>query len=389
MLKFRRIIAYIIAITIIISLTIFALNVRPKPVAHIYIDVATASTLLQMINLTNTPATDPKLIGWRRFPNLHTRIDLQTINATEISLPHSELETKATIDLILAAFKDFYSKHPDMNYEIHCNLFWGNILIPILQQIPKKQIKRLHLYEDGIGNTIYSRSLYTQRQSTHLHLDTKLRQVLAEQIPYDNLYMFSFHKIYPTTYYFSFVDIMHTYPDFDDFFKYLKGAKIVQTNFDGIIPKLTDNQKEMIYRMTGFDKDAYKKQINGRYTKLFITDASPHFIDHTDYADLCFDRPADQDSVLVLKLHPAYPQYVCDIIAKKIPNAVILPNNLPFELLIIADLMPDQISGYSSSILLSVPFERIGKIIAKHNDFNLPLLDKLHPIAQSQIIMKE
>ena len=64
--------------------------------------------------------------------------------------------------------------------------------------------------------------------------------------------------------------------------------------------------------------------------------------------------------------------------------AYIFPNQVPFEMLLLSGLMPDNVSGVESSLFYSLPKENIGKIIF-HNDYTFELMKNLKNLDESQI----
>jgi hypothetical protein len=100
----------------------------------------------------------------------------------------------------------------------------------------------------------------------------------------------------------------------------------------------------------------------------------------------------DKNRILVLKEHPNLTKRT---IAKKnqekIPNSIIFPKHIPFEILILADLMPDTVSGYTTSVFFVIPKEKIKYFITSNHDTYLPFLKELNMLTDKQIInsMKE
>ncbi|MGN1063053.1 MAG: hypothetical protein ACI4QM_01865, partial [Alphaproteobacteria bacterium] len=181
-----------------------------RPVIHIYLDFATLPSLLQMIDFVQAPEKDQKVIIWRRFPQRYKYVDLDTLNAQQIPLPVSEVYNAEALSIIDRHIQHLYMNNPWADYVIHANLWWGRALTCILQHIPPERVKHLYLYEDGLSNVAFSRKTYTVRQSVKTAFADDLKLAIAGKADYHHNQMFSFHKLYPTTYYISFIDYMKT-----------------------------------------------------------------------------------------------------------------------------------------------------------------------------------
>lgn len=358
-----------------------------KPTIHIYIDWATTPALLQMMNLIQQPTDDKKFIFWRRFPNLKERMDLKKHNAIQIDLPQSEGANDHSLAILSDSIKNIYSKNPNANYVIHSNLRWNEILIPILQIIPRKRVKHIHTYEDALSNVVFSKRHYTlgvNPQKINYHFD--LKQILDGKKAYHYTYDFAFHTLYPTTYYFGFVEYAQNNSEFDTFFRFLKTAHIKDISWNKISQTLTEEQKQLIYSLVGFDAGWYKKQINGKKVDFFLLRSAFSTQDEQIKTVLNLFKNNDKNRILVLKEHPNLSiRNIAQKIKEKIPNAIIFPKHIPFEILILADLMPDTVSGYPSSIFYSVPKEKIKYYITSDRDYYLPFLKELNIITNKQV----
>ncbi|MGN1062700.1 MAG: hypothetical protein ACI4QM_00035, partial [Alphaproteobacteria bacterium] len=173
---------------------------------------------------------------------------------------------------------------------------------------------------------------------------------------------------------------------FNDFFEYLNGAHLIQTDIRQMSALLTPAQKEQLYLLLNFDKAAYEQQIAGKKVDFFAL--RNLYSSETEQINtvlhLFKNLPADH--ILVLKDHPSLAtRKIAQKIKKNIPSALILPHEQPFEILVIADLLPDTVSGYPSSIFFSVPDEKILYYVTADRDYYLNFLKVLHKIPDGKV----
>ncbi len=370
----------------------YALNPL-KPKIHIYIDYATTPALLQMIDFIHQPVRDKKFIFWRRFPNLHERVNLSDYNAIQIQLPIAENKNNLSWDIMVQNIQMIYDQNPKAEYIIHSNLWWNSLLIPILKIIPREQIHHLYVYEDGLSNVVHSRKYYTFLINPENNdYKTDLMNIFKDQKKYSHHYDLTFHTLYPTTYYFGFVDYMKTNNSFNLFVQFIGDKNIRNIDWTEIARHLTPKQKKALFSLIGFDVNHYKQQIQNKKVD-FILLRSSHTAEEEQIKTIStLFKNYDKNRVLVLKEHPHLAhRVIATQIQKNIPNTVIFPKHIPFEVLILADLMPDTVSGYASSVFFSVPPKKIKYYITANKDYYLPFLKKLNMLGDEKIIqsMKE
>lgn len=362
-----------------------------KPKIHIYIDWATTPALLQMTDFVKQPQRDKKFIFWRRFPNLTERVNLAELNAVQIDLPQSEGKNNICYKIVKNSIQTIYEQNPDTDYVIHTNLWWNELLIPILRIIPKEHIKHLHIYEDGVSNIVHSRKHLTTAIKSNHDYAADLQSILNNEKQYSHHYDLSFHTLYPTTYYFGFVDYAKNDKDFNVFMDFISTATIQEINYEKIAQKLSEKQKKQIFELVGFDIKDYKKQIGNKPVDFFLLRGAFSSTDEQiNTVPTLFKN--DKKRVLVLKEHPNLNnRTIAKKIQEKIPNSIIFPKHIPFEVLILADLMPDTVSGYTTSVFFTVPKEKIKYFITSNHDTYLPFLKELNMLTDKQIInsMKE
>ncbi|MBO7257510.1 MAG: hypothetical protein J6V11_01055 [Alphaproteobacteria bacterium] len=371
----------------------FGYTLNPlKPKVHIYIDYATTPALLQMTDFVKQPHRDKKFIFWRRFPNLNDRVNLSTLNTVQINLPESEGKNGISWNIIVNSIRTIYNANPDAEYIIHSNLWWNELLIPILQIIPQNQVKHIHVYEDGLSNVVHSRKHHPISIKPNHNYANDLQNILNDTQKYSHHYDFSFHTLYPTTYHFGFVNYALTHDEFKNFLDLVTMDNIKEINWNKISQSLSPKQKQLIFDLVDFDADEYKKQVAGKPSDFFLLRAAFSTIDEQVItASWLFDN-YDKNRILVLKEHPNLTKRtIAKKIQEKIPNSIIFPKHIPFEILILADLMPDTVSVYTTSVFFVIPKEKIKYFITSNHDTYLPFLKELNMLTDKQIInsMKE
>lgn len=359
---------------------------------HIYMDFATLPAFLQMADFVRTPMNEKKIIAWRRHPNLPQMINLKKYNAQFVILPQNEIQNREALKKIYQMVQEVYKKNPKASYIIHSNLRWGENLASLLHIIPPKQVKHLYIYEDGVSNTVHShKNIALNKKLANENEVNKLKKIIQKNNLKNYTYTlnFAFHRLYKTTYFFSFLDMIKQDPEFASFYKTLDGAELKPIDFNLLKKSLTPEQINTISQMVGFDKKAYVQQVRGRQTHFFLLGGD--FVQKYDQVTAAKDFyvrfiEQEKEGVLVLKEHP----WLSNISFKedlqaKIPKAILFPRSVPMEILILTDLMPTSLSGYSSSTFFSFPSVKIIRYLTSEYDFYLHFFKKLNKIKDTQI----
>lgn len=359
------------------------------PTVHIYIDFATMPALMQMVDFIKVPKHDKKFIFWRRFPNLNNRINLSEYNAIQIDLPKSESKSKnkESFDIVTKSIKKIYDNNPDANYVIHSNLWWNSLLIPILRTIPRNQVKHIHIYEDGLSNVVHSRKKHTISVNPDNNYKTNLELILNGKIEYTHKYDFAFHTLYPVRYYFGFVDYMKKYNEFNVFINFISPENIQEIDWIRLSHSLTEDQKEVLYLLVGFDRQDYQLKTKDKMVDFFLLRGASTKVEEQIKTAETLLNSHDKNRILILKEHPSLVKHnISQKIKEKIPHALIFSKQIPFEILILADLMPDTVSGYTTSVFFSVPKERIKYYITSERDSYLSFLKELNIVTDEQVV---
>lgn len=357
-------------------------QISPPPI-HVFIECATGPTLVQTVALIHLPENIQKIVAFNTLRGFEKASLAQKFNVIPIKfsdVPYKDIlpmMTARTIDLMKQKLAD----NPRIRFVIHTNLFHHErLLTPLLQQIPAKNIERIHLYEDGFGNTIASRkipllaSLALNKKPTIPDLST----------PY---YM---HSRYPTTYHIAYKDLINTDKDFRKLKKILYNADVRDVDFYKIKETLSTRDKQNLAEIFDLDISWHQNVLKPQNNKKTLILIGPRPLDETQeknllklYAKLLSDRQYNY----IFKPHPSqFSDPLTQNLKEIKPDLKVIDRSIPLELLFFLDIMPDYIAGYSSSIFLTLPREKFLYYIERPFDTYLPFLIKHHIILPAQII---
>lgn len=365
---------------------------------HLYMDIATIPSFLQMIEFVKAPQQDKKYIAWRRFPDREQFFDLNAFNAHEIKMPVYESAYKEAYETLDKAVSEIVQENPHARFIIHANLRHPhNTLEPALKHLAPSQIKEIHLYEDGLGNIAeawrkYATSQYNWTDTCVQHIKDFQNAKIDTLRPHN---VFCLNRLYPTIYHISFVDYLKKESDFEDFFKYINETHIVPIDFHNISKELSPQQKKFLYAMVGFNDTQYKQVIKGKHTLFYTLGWLQEQSDNILLVDI-FNKLKNNElkslmnpssGVLFFKAHPATAaKPMTDELMEDNKDAYVFPRNIPLEILIIAGLEPDYLLGFSSTIFFAFQPKTILYYLTIEDDKNLPLLKKLNILSDEKVI---
>lgn len=370
---------------------------KPR-IVHIYLDIATVPSLLQMVDYVNRPVKDKKYIAWRRFPDRAKYFNLANYNTEQINLPQTESHYKAVYQATQEAILQIIATNPDKRYIIHANLRHPRFTLEsALKYIPPEKIQAIHLYEDGLGNLLsvwrnYATSSYNWTDTCVRNIKDFQKGDIDSLRPQD---VFCLYKLYPTTYHISFVDEMKKQDAFNDFFYNITDERIVPIDFNKIANELPDEKKKMLFTLVGFNEKKYREIIQGKrtvfYTQGWLQEQADNLLVVKIFNALkkneLNDLMNNSNTLLFFKAHPATAAKTMqnELLADN-PKAIFFPRSIPMEILIIAGLTPDYLLGYSSTIFFSFPNDKILYYLTMAGDKNIDLLQKLKIITPEKII---
>ncbi len=370
---------YIVCLLVLISLLVGWLFFPRPERTHVMLEVyATAPAFLQMTEFVKLPPKDKKIIGWHRFPKRGDVFPLSDVNAIELPLKPAEgfYSYQEKLSAIIA---DEIKQNPDRQFNIHSNMNQTRLfLIPLLKKLTvkeRKQIKRLHLYEDGFCTlTAADRKFY----SAHNYDDMDTRLLRATIDTGANFWLPQFkvglHKIIPATYHLCHPDGMKTDPQFKGLTQWLADAEIVSSVTMDVAKTMTPEQKKQFYKLVEFDEPYWRslKENNNLIVFtggfLYNTDLKRHLTALSDFrAGKIVPLPTKHEKTIWLyKPHPSYgARGGHQLVFYVAPDIIRIPQQLPLETFVIADLVPDLVAGYDSSFFFNLPPENIAFIINK------------------------
>lgn len=316
-----------------------------QKVAHIYIDLASLSSLAQMVDVVEQPLNNPKLLIWKRFHALS--IDDPLLKHINAKMPDAkflgEFNYMLFSDLVDKNVSDFYQNYSDYVYDIHLNLAHIPRSGRIFDIIPPSQIRSIHLYEDAIGRSLWDKRTIDEYNS----IETSAPKYLHV----------------------GFWD-PNTFASIRD--------KIIKIDFQEKALSLSALQKEMIARMTGLDL----AQLSAlkRPTILFADDPSLDLKRTEEFFKSISQKKELKSYLWLYKNHPRVARgegIALKFIKKYFNKVYILPNEIPIEVLILCGYEPSYIAGYGSSLFFSFKSNQILAYIERNylEMYLKPLLD--------------
>lgn len=326
------------------------------PVAHIYIDPASTPALFQMMDMVTQSSEEPKYVAWRRYMAFFPKKLISPLNITVSSVKPST-SNNDFVQLIQKEVKLFYRQHSDHVFVIHVNVSHPWFFNPVLRIIPKDRVKHVYFYEDSIGRTIWD-GIASGFLSTFLK--------------------------YPVTYRLSYTEyLLERLPA-------LKG--FLQEVMISDAQKLSEKQRNRLYVLAGLNKDLVSSFFDKKPVGLFLDDCNLK----TDAVAPCFQQKVVMNSEFqninwLYKNHPrcAIEGPFWEKLKHYFPDVQLLPNKMPYEVLLMAGLVPDYVCGYSSSVFFSATPEQVLCYIERPGDKYLPLLKKMGIISDKNIIFQK
>lgn len=371
----------------------------PRPVIYVFLEAyATNPALSQMIEFAKLPKDTKKIIAWHRFPNRKNELDLNTYNTREVDLPAKEGHYSNGTRQMLNAVMEEAEQNPQAVFEIHGNLNHIPIVIkPFLENLPAEKIKRIHLYEDGYGVFYKGYDNYQIQDNQTDTLLNKLRIFLSEGkgtwIP---PYVLLFFKLYPTTYHLFEPDFLYKNEKYANIISHLKYADIQEINFHKLRKTLSNEQKDIIYRLSGFDYHKYNKLMRGKRTFMFVF--GYHFSNQTrmkaeeNLLKSLYNGTSEylknpKSYTWFYKPHPSYSAATgIDQIRASFPDIIEIPAQVPFEVFILAGLKPTLTAGFSSSLFYSLYSQDVLIYVRRPSDKYQPLLTDTGKLKPEQIM---
>lgn len=371
-------------------LVLYHIQTPKEKKLHVFLDVASGPTLLQMIDFIRLPKTDKKIIAWERNRQNNPEL-LSKYNACEIKYIPIEAHKKNSYlwRRVLADIREELKKDPNIKIVFYTNLYHVNVLLfPILQRLSPKNIQMIHLYEDGYGNIAASR--FDEIIKNH-QFDPKLKPKQFKKR--NDAYYLGF--VFPTVFHISFSNYIQKHPKLKDLYFLLQQGQgeIQDVDFKKIKQSLTKSEKNDLKHLLNLDADFYQKlfQKSSQKTAFFLSSAGLSTDEIQKEARIFKKIYQSCPYTVFLKPHPASSSRILtQILQKDIPQLFVIPSHIPVEAFYLTDCLPDYLMGYGSSVFLSMPLEKMLFYIKRiPKDTYLPFLLNTGLIRKEQIISLE
>ncbi len=391
----RKAIKYLVQVTLLLLFTLgvglWSYNITrwvtctlhtQNDTVHIFFEpYATTPELGELLAFAQLPAKTPKIIAWHRLTKVGERLDLRALNTYEVALPAREGLIWTAMRLLAYNLNLLSRIHPEWKKVVfYTNLHHiKTMLLPFLRQFPQFEIAHIHFYEDGFANVIGSGYPY-YKKLRYPDTETLKKTMLAWQkagfqgIPEDENVFTSFQLIYPVTYHLGLADKIKKDPALKHFVTHIERGqgKLESLDFKKTATILTPAQKDIVFKAVGFDAAAWKEQNDGKtvfvFTLGFVFKNAGRIVAQRKLLNKILPRPLSQTACWI-KEHPNMDAESAGTVLGDLPSVCrLLPKNLPFEILLMADPAPDIVAGYSSSLFYTVPSERIAGYIPRSNN---------------------
>ncbi|MCK3654739.1 hypothetical protein A4G19_02860 [Pasteurellaceae bacterium Macca] len=290
-------------------------------------------------------------------------------------------------------------QHTDalIKLEIHLNLTHSfimfNDILKILSRYPDKvSFKHLHLYDDGSGNYVKLHQAmldknFEEELRSELHLiktDKKFKN--------NTINFYFFNEFLPTTYHLLRPDYFKNNSKLNNLWEYLSDKQVKMTYFDHA-RNWSYSQQFLFLELLNVSLTEFNDSLNSLLHHSLFIGTTTLFINEKALKD----EQKSMNEIILNSLHdPLHPQYIPEklaykkhpadyqneyLLTQKYSDIKIISNKIPLEVFLIFGMMPKKTFGHASSILLSLPQERIGKVI-----FNLGHNIPSHQITEQKML---
>lgn len=351
-----------------------------KNTVHIFADLATGPTILEMVQFVKLRKSTRKFVAWGIYPDIKQEL-LGEYNAAQIPFetkPYNKLANSIHRGIKQTVLK-LLKENPDTKFVFHTNIYHSrSFLFPILRKIPKENVKHIYLYEDGFANTVASRKKDTLKYVT----PKRPKNINNVAYPYYT------HFTYPVTYYLAYPEEIWNKPEFKQLAEILQGADVRAVDFYEIKDSLTGSQKKTLKQFLNFNDKYFKKLLEtGDQKTVILLGGRPMNAEERKAFKTVYEKILDNPSYRFIYKphpHPASEAFALRL-KRKYKDLIIIPRTIPMEAFLLFDIIPDYIAGYSSSVFLTFKTKFI-MYIERPNDEYLPFMLERGIIKQEDII---
>lgn len=350
---------------------------------YVYADVEAGPGLLEMTAFIKAPAKVRKLIAWAPWRGLKHRVNLDDFNAREIDFntQPNEKYYYHIMNKLAEELSAEVKKNPDIQITLYTNLdYISDMLSNIRRVISDRNIKQIHLYENGFGQTVGKRK------------DILLKHVFLKgppKKPQHPAAPFYTHEMFKTTYHVGYLNIIRKSPEFKGFLSLMDDTEIKNVDYKKIAKSFSRSDKKKLAQLLGINIGEYKKAYKEATKKTaFLIGPKPlnkketeaqifvlgELIEANDYQWFFKPHPHPSSNVITKRLK------------KRFSNLAIIPAQIPIEAFLFLDILPDYVGGYSSSAFFTLDKNLFLFYIKRPQDMYLPFLLEQGILKRSQTL---
>ncbi|QDJ12677.1 sialyltransferase [Mergibacter septicus] len=351
----------------------------------VYLDYATLPALNTLLDFAQNKddRSTVRIFGLSRFPLSQEIVDQYPAGVIKVA----KMKRNDQTDFDQLLFKEIEDSKETVNLTIYANLTWAaKMLSPLAAYMhthPNKvKIKHLYLYDDGSGDYL---ALYQNRNKNIQQeleqaekllpylLVAKEKEFSAEQFNLPAFYRYVWHKSVPTTYIMLRPDYLTKDPLMQPLKTYL-GDRIEQMDWTKY-QHLTAEQQQFFLQLVGFTPEI-KHSLETKQKKFVFTGTTTWLGDSKDREYYAKAQTNILNNFIqpngALYIGEGYQNYfkghprgldINDYILAHTKELINISANIPFELLIMTDLLPEKVGGMVSSLYFSLPEKNISHLI--------------------------
>lgn len=356
---------------------------RYKNDLYVFADFEAGPGLLEMTDFIKAPHKVRKIVAWAPWRGLKYRVDLDDFNAREIDFNAQPNEDYYyhIMNKLAEELTAEVKENPDVKITLFTNLdYIGDMLSNLRRVISDRNIKHIHLYENGFGQTVARRK---DEILKHAFLKGPPKRPGHPAAPYYT------HEIFPTTYYIGYYDSILKNPDFKGFTNLMDDAKVKNVDYRKIAKSLGYFEKKKLALLLDIDTDAYKKAYKSSPKKTaFLIGPKPLGKRETQAQIFVLGELIEaNDYQWFFKPHP-HPssKIITDRLKKQFPDLAVIAPQIPVEAFLFLDILPDYVGGYSSSAFFTLDKKLFLFYIKRPHDTYLPFLLEQGILEHSQTL---
>ncbi len=344
---------------------------------RIYYDPTTIPSLYQAYDFLNQSKEAISFVCWQRIPNLEK--NLSSYKNVHV-FNHYENSVWNAVDI--SPIKEFVLNNPDAKFIIHSSENWLNRILYIFDIIPKDAIKEVHLYEDS------SYAMHVNINQTHKNEIANIRNTVLKDV-----------KVFYHAREVSELNSLQCIYDKKCYMlkKSHRNDILTEASPERLKENLNKNEsiKEAYFKIFNFNYKKFKEELKhpfgiftfGRYWKDYFANLQIAFLNEITGGKLNY-LVQKENVNWYYKEHPKMydePMFE-EILNTERPDLKSIDRNIPMEMFILADIVPDCVAGYYSSMYFNIPAENISAYIKHPDDPYIKIFKRKHTIKPGRIL---